>query len=517
MEKMGTKAKTFKTVGLMAVIIFAAKFMGLLRETLIANLYGQGYSTDVLNTATQIPLLFFDMTLGVAVLSTFVPVFNKYLEKCGKEKAMEFASAFTTVVGVIAILFSVLGVVFSKQIVMFMAPGYEIEKVSEVAHLLKILFPAITFTAIAYIMVGVLQSFGEFNIPSLISFVSNLIMILYLVIFKDKFGLEGIIVSMLVAWLVQLLIQLPSLKKKGFYYRLNFNFKHEGVLEAARLAVPVLVSSWVQPFLSVINMSFGSSMEDGAVTALNWANKIYIIMVGVFAYAVTNFIFPKLSRLGLKSNDDFGKTARESLSWIVFIIAFVGALFIALPENIIKVVFERGEFTSSNTNLTATALFYYSFGMVGFAVCEVLNKSYYALQNGKIPMFSSILGIAVNFVCAFLFVKVLKLGVGGLALSSAVSSLCMAVFLLVMINTVKNGVINKNFVFNMLKIIISSVVSCVVAVLVKNLMADVLEGSLIKTLIKMCICSAPALVVYLGMGALVKTDEMMFLLRKGKN
>ena len=69
----------------------------------------------------------------------------------------------------------------------------------------------------------------------------------------------------------------------------------------------------------------------------------------------------------------------------------------------------------------------------------------------------------------------------------------------------------------MLKIIISSVVSCVVAVLVKNLMADVLEGSLIKTLIKMCICSAPALVVYLGMGALVKTDEMMFLLRKGKN
>lgn len=517
MGKASSKAKTFKTVSVMAVIIFVAKFMGLLRETLIANLYGQGFSTDVLNTATQIPLLFFDMTLGVAVLSTFVPVFNKYLEKDGKEKAMEFASAFTTVVGVIAILFSVLGVLFSKQIVSFMAPGYEAEKISEVSRLLKILFPAITFTAIAYVMVGVLQSFGEFNIPSLISFVSNLIMIGYLILFKDRFGLEGIIVSMLVAWMAQLVIQIPSLKKKGFSYKFNLNFKHEGVLEAAKLAVPVLVSSWVQPFLSVINMSFGSSMEDGAVTALNWANKIYIIMVGVFAYAVTNFIFPKLSRLGLKSNDDFGKTARESLSWIIFIIAFVAALFIALPDSIIKVVFERGEFTDSNTSLTATALFYYSFGMVGFAVCEVLSKSFYALHNGKLPMFSSVLGIVVNLISAFLFVSVLKMGVGGLALSSAISSVCMAVFLLVMINTVQKGVINKDFVLNMFKILIAAALSCFTALIINKLMTNSLTGSAVETLVKMCICSLPALIVYVLACAIFKTNEFKFLIKKEKN
>ena len=108
----------------MAIIIMAAKVMGLLRETLVARLYGQGMESDMINTATQIPLLFFDIVLGVAILSTFVPIFNKYLEKDGKEKAMRFADNFTSIVGLIAIIAAVLGMIFAKQLVHVMVPGY---------------------------------------------------------------------------------------------------------------------------------------------------------------------------------------------------------------------------------------------------------------------------------------------------------------------------------------------------------------------------------------------------------
>ena len=518
MDKRSGAAKAAKTVGIMAVIIFLAKFMGLLRETFVANIYGRGYESDILNTATQIPLLFFDMTLGVAILSTFVPVFNKYLESDGKKRAMEFASAFITVVTFIAIIASLIGIVFSKQIVSVMVPGYEESKVLETAHLLRILFPAIVFTAIAYIAVGVLQSFGEFNIPSLISFVSNLVMILYLVIFKNRFGLEGVIVSMLVAWAMQLIIQLPSLKKKGFYYRFSLNIKDEGIKEAAYLALPVLVSSWVQPLCTVINMAFGSGLGDGAVSGLNWANKIYIIMVGVFAYAVTNFIFPKLSRLGAKDgDDDFAETARVSLGWIIFIIAFVASLFIALSEPIIKVVFESGEFSESDTALTSTALFYYSFGMVGYAVCEVLNKSFYALRDGKTPMYSSVFGIAVNFVAAFVFVSIFKMGVGGLALASAVSSLSIAIILLTMINKRKKGVINSHFMVNTLKTVLAAVLSCLTAIIVDRFAKDVLVGGKLITLARLCVSSAPALLVFVISGFVLKIDEIMFVLKRDKN
>ena len=517
LEKKNGALKTAKTVGIMAVIIFLAKIMGLLREVFVASIFGQSYESDVLNTATQIPLLFFDMTLGVAILSTFVPVFNKYLENDGRKRAMDFASTFITVVAFVVAVASIIGMIFSKQIVAFIVPGYGEEKMLETAHLLRILFPAIVFTAVAYIVVGLLQSFGEFNIPSLISVVSNLVMILYLIIFKDKFGLEGVILSMLFAWAMQLFIQLPSLKKKGFSYHFRLNFKDEGIKEAAVLALPVLVSSWVQPFCTVINSSFGSFMGDGAVSGLNWANKIYIIMVGVFAYAVTNFIFPKLSRLNARGSDDaFAETTRTSLGWIIFIIAFIASLFIALSDSIIKVVFERGEFSAADTKITSTALFYYSFGMVGYAICEVLNKSFYAIRDGKSPMYSSIFGIMVNFAAAFLFVNFFNMGVGGLALASAVSSVSIAAVLMIIINRKKKGIINLRFIINMFKTAIAAILSCFTAMAVEKLVGQAFDGGMLLTLAKLCVCSLPALLVYAAIGVLLRIDEIMFVLKRGK-
>ena len=517
MNKKSGASSVLKTVGLMAIIILLAKFMGLLRETLIANIYGQGYSSDILNTATQIPLLFFDMTLGVAILSTFVPIFNKYLETEGRKRAMEFASSFISFACLLALIFASIGMIFSKQIVRLMVPGYGAEKVVETARLLRVLFPSIVFTALAYVCVGLLQSFGEFNIPSLISFVSNFIMILYLMVFGKRFGLMGVIISMVIAWGMQLVIQIPALKKKDAIPRFKLNFKDEGLKDAAILAIPVLISSWVQPVCAVINMSFGSSLGDGAVSGLNWANKIYIIMVGVFAYAVTNYVFPRLSRLSAGGKDDvFGETTRQSLSYTIFVIAYVAAMFIALSKPIIKVVFERGAFTSENTYLTATALFFYSFGMIGYAICEILNKSFYALKDGKIPMMASIFGIGVNFISAFLFVRVLELKVGGLALSSAVSSSFIAGILLIMINKRKNGTVTKDFLVNGFKMVACATLSAIVSAYIYKTVQNALSDGMIFTLIKLVVSAFFGLVVYILGAILLKVNEISFL-RRGKS
>ena len=506
MEK-NSSAKAVRTIGFMAVIIFCAKFMGLLREVLIASVYGQGYASDVLNTSTQIPLLFFDMTLGVAILSTFVPTFNKFLERDGKDRAMAFANSFMTAVILIATVFVLLGMVFAVPVVKIMVPGYSAEKIAHTAWLLRVLFPSIIFTAAAYTSVGILQSFGEFNIPSIISVVSNLIMILYLIIFGNRFGLVGVIVSMLIAWISQLFVQIPHLKKFGYNFKLSLNFRDEGLISAAKLAVPVLISSWVQPLCVVINMSFGSGLGDGAVSGLNWANKIYIIMVGVFAYAVTNFIFPKLSRLDAgDKHGGFAEVTRNSVGWTVCIIAYIAAMFMTLSQPIIKVVFERGEFSADNTALCANALFFYSVGMVGYAICEILNKSFYAIEDGKTPMFVSGLGVAVNLAAAFVYVKALKMGVGGLALASATSSIVMALVLLVMMNKKRRGTFGAGFWLNLAKTAVCSAICAPVAVVIYKA-TDLLGVSQIMTLVRLCVAAIPALFVYIALLGLFKTYE----------
>lgn len=515
-EGVQNGGRAVRTIGLMAVIILLAKLMGLLREMLVANLYGQGMASDMINTATQIPLLFFDMVLGVAILSTFVPIFNKRLQQEGKAQAMDFANNFVTIVGSIAMLAALLGVLFAEPVVRLMVPGYAQVpgKIEQTAQLLRILFPSIVFTAVAYIAVGILQSFGEFTIPSLISVVSNGVMILYLIIFGNQLGLTGVAVSMLIAWALQLFIQIPWLKKFGYGYRFRFDLKDSGIKEAALIALPVLISSWVQPLCNVINMSFGSGLGDGAVSALNWANKIYIIMVGVFAYAITNFIFPKLSRLGAGDDEQgFVQMTRMSVGWIIFIITLVAALFLALSEPIIRVVFERGAFTSEATSITATALFYYSFGMVGYAVCEVLNKSFYAIQDGKTPMFTSIFGVLVNFGCAALFAGVFQMGVAGLALASAISSLAIAASLIVMINRRRKGVVDSHFLWNLVKTLFCGGAAFLTAKWLYPLTAAFGDG-MIWTLIRLAVCAVPAGIVFAGFAWLFKVDEMKTALDK---
>ncbi len=508
-EGSASKSGAAKTVVLMAVIILLAKFMGLLRETMVAGIYGQGMESDILNTATQIPLLFFDMVLGVAILSTFVPVFNKRMEAEGEASAMAFANTFMTVVCTIAMAAALLGMVLAEPLVYVMTPGYaQIPgKLAQTAGLLRVLFPSIVFTAAAYIAVGILQSYGQFTIPSLISVVSNGVMILYLGIFGNRLGLVGVAVSMVVAWALQLLIQLPWLKKFGFCWRLSFRLKDPGLKEAALLALPVLISSWVQPLCNVINMSFGSGLGDGAVSALNWANKIYIIMVGVFAYAITNFIFPKLSRMsGEAGAEGFVSMTRQSLGWILWIITLVSALFLALAEPVVRVVFERGAFTAESTAVTATALFYYSVGMVGYGVCEVLNKSFYAIADGKTPMAVSILGIGVNLLAAFLFVGLGAMGIGGLALASAVSSLVMAAVLMLQINRRRGGVVTAGFLGNFLKMLFCGGVAWVLAAALYR-GTGAMGTSMGMTLLRLCISGIPATGAYVGLSALLGIAE----------
>lgn len=510
-----TSGKALRTMSFMSVIIFCAKFMGLFRETLIGSVYGQGYSSDIINTASQIPLLFFDMTLGVAILSTFVPVFNNFLLKDGRERAEKFACNFISIISVVSAFVAVLGIIFSKQIVGFIAGGYEAAKIAQTAYLLKILFPSIVFTAVAYIAVGLLQSYGEFNIPSIISLVSNVIMIAYLMIFGDKFGLTGVVISMFVAWAMQLFVQIPSLYKKGFKFKPTLNFRDSGIKDVVRLALPVLISSWVQPICTLINTRVGSTLGDGAVSGLNWANKIYIIMVGVFAYAVTNFIFPKLSRQSAGGDEDgFAKTTRTSLSWTVFIIGLIGALFIAMSEPIIKVVFEHGKFSANSTKLTATALYYYSFGMVGYAICEILNKSFYAIKDGITPMVVSVLGVGVNIGAVYALVYIFRMEIGGLALASAISSVFIALCLMVMINKRKKSVITKEFVLDLVKIIICSAAACILSRLIYGKVDLYLKGGMIITLVKLCIAAIPATILYVLMAIALRLEMIKNLRRK---
>ena len=496
---------SIRTVGNIFFIIFFSKLLGQAREMMVASSFGTGGVADAFIAATQIPLNFFDLILGAAIASTFVPVFNEYYEKDGVEKANRFSNNFVGVITVLSVVISVLGVLFSGTVVGIMT-SFESPETSKLASdLLKIMFPSMIFTAIAYAYAGVLQSFGQFNAPAAMSVVSNAVSIFYLLVFKNRFGITGLAVSMLIGWIMQLVLLIPFLVKHKYKFGLRINFKDPGMIKVYKLAVPILLSSWVQPLNVMFNTKLASYIDRG-VSVINYANRLYLIIASVFTVAVTNMILPELSRLYVSDEkEEAGKVIGNSLKATSLFILPVMALFIVFSVPIVRIIYQDGKFDEVSVRLTASALMCYSTGMIGFAWQEVLNKSFYSMQESKIPLQTAILAIAINVVVSLsLFTFA---GVAGLAIAAAISATCSGVVLFVRMSKTNCFLPQKDVLVVLLKGVVAAAISAVSA---RALYALVIPQEVSKPVLFLCVgcVCLLAVVLYIVLLLLFKCKEV---------
>lgn len=506
-----TKKNTALTAVFMVAATLAAKICGMLRDILIAAMYGTSTAEAIaFSSASRIPVLFFDIALGSAVTSAFIPIFNQYLSQDGKKRAMEFSNLFINLVLFITCGLAVLGIVFSRQLVNVIAGGYSADILELIASLVVILFPMIIFTGLAFCFVGILQSFGEFFVPSVISLVSNGVLILYLVIFKDTFGVKGVAVAMLVAWSTQVIVQIPALIKCGYRYSLRLSFKDEGIRRVCFLALPIILSSWVQPINNLINIRLASGLdEQGSVAALDYANRLYIILVGVFTYAVTNLIFPALSRADSAGDrETFSDIMSTGLKYALIIIIPIMAGFLLLSTPIIRLIYERGQFDSHSTALTSSALFFYSLGMAGYAVQEISNRAFYAMNDGKTPMIISVCGISVNILLSITLVWGFNADHRALAFAASVAANLMGISALLLANRRAGGIVNKSFVLCLVKVVASTAIMAVVVMLINSILDT--SSALLETVIP----AFSGAVVYFVCCIVFKINEVKDILSK---
>ena len=217
--------KMLLTAGFMAMATLLSKVLGLVRDSLLTAYFGSGLESDAFLTASTIPTTLFDVIIGGVISAAFIPVFNDIMSKKGKDEAMKFVNKFVTLIVCITLFIVVGGIIFRDVLVNIQAPNYTADKHNLAAQLTAIMFPMVIFTGLAFSFVGLLQSFGEYNIPSIISLVSNLAIILYYVVFGKKFGIYGLSVTMVIAWSLQFIILIPWIKKFGVKYRPDFKFK----------------------------------------------------------------------------------------------------------------------------------------------------------------------------------------------------------------------------------------------------------------------------------------------------
>lgn len=213
MKEKTSGQKMLLTAGFMAMATLLSKVLGLVRDSLLTAYFGSGLESDAFLTASTIPTTLFDVIIGGVISAAFIPVFNDIMSKRGKDEAMKFVNKFVTLIVCITLFIVVGGIIFRDVLVNIQAPNYTADKHNLAAQLTAIMFPMVIFTGLAFSFVGLLQSFGEYNIPSIISLVSNLAIILYYVVFGKKFGIYGLSVTMVIAWSLQFIILIHWIKK----------------------------------------------------------------------------------------------------------------------------------------------------------------------------------------------------------------------------------------------------------------------------------------------------------------
>ena len=362
--------------------------------------------------------------------------------------------------------------------------------------LTRVMFPTVFFSGVAFSLVGVLQAHDRFTAPALMSTVSNLVIIVYFFALDRRLGIYGLAGAYLLGWLLQGLIQLPSLKRLGFRYQPGLDLTSPGMRTVFRLMAPVMISTWVQPISLAINSRFGSQLYDGAgVSAMEYSSNLYTVIAGTFVLSITNVIFPKLSRLTAGGQENaFRDTLRQTVHSSLFFVLPMSAGLMAVARPLISFLYGGGAFDAFAVEITSAALLWMSPGMAGFALQNILSRACFARQNGKGPLLAGAACVLTNILLCAVLAQ--PLGVTGLALASAAASTVYALLLLVPMERRGEGVLDRSMGLDLAKMLLAAVLTGLYAAGVQIGLTALLPAGKLAELLTLALCALTGAGVY---------------------
>jgi len=449
-----------------------SRVTGLVRESLMAALFGAGMQNDAFNLGFRIPNLTRDLFAEGALSSAFVPTFTQYLHTKSKKEAAQLASLVGTALILVVGTLCLLGVIFAPSLVRMLASGWTAnpEKFDLAVRMTRIMFPFLLLVALAAQAMGVLNACNQFGVPALASTFFNIGSVTFGLLIGFGLGpfigvsrIEGMAIGVICGGALQLAFQIPALRREGFSFRPQFNWSHPGLRRIFILMGPAILGNAATLINVTVNTNFATHINDpvrgmdGAVSWLNNAFRFMQLPLGMFGVAIASATLPFISRSAATGNmEEFRSTMSRSLS-MVFLLTIPSSIGLAvLGRPIIGAIYQGGKFNSYDTQQTAVALSCYALGLAGYAALKVLSPSFYALGDSKTPMAISLISIGINFVAAWTLTTHTQLGHAGLALStSAVAMFGFIAQFWILRNRI-GGIYGRNVLATVLKVSVAS-------------------------------------------------------------
>ncbi len=426
---MSEHKKLFKSAGIVSFFTLLSRILGFVRDVVIAKIFGTGAAVQAFVVAFRIPNTLRHLVGEGAANAAVIPVLSEYLDKKDNKEFWRVTNLLLSTVVIILAAISLLGTILSPLIVRIIAFGFvdDPAKMDLTIRLSRIMFSFIFLIGLSAYVMGILNTLKHFAAPAAGSCFLNITMIvfgLYLCRYFQE-PIIGLSIAVLIGGVLQLIVQIPVLRKKGFRFGFKLDFKHPAIKKIGGLLLPRMLGSSIYQlnvFIDTMFASLGQIVGEGAIAALYYANRLIQFPTALFGSALATACLPTLSQQAI-ANDMNGlkKTIEVSLRSLLVLLIPSSVGLLVLSEPIIRLLFERGEFGVLSTQMTSFAMAFYCVGLFAYSGARVITSCFYALKDTVTPVRITFLCLIINSVFNFLLMHVLQ--AGGLALATSISSI----------------------------------------------------------------------------------------------
>ena len=470
--------KTFSNVVIILACSIVARILSYIWEATLAALYGATDETDALYMTSGIFLIVHPI-LDLGIWKVFLPIYKTKLVEKNDDMAEKIANTAMTFFFVLSFALVLLLIVCARPLVALMAPGFDSAKRAATIQYLQIASPFLIAVTLTSVIGAMLQSREKFLGSQMREIGTHISKIVYLCICFRFFGIYAAVTSLIIGGIFRLLVQLPFIDWK-WRFRPNFHFRDRDFVPMVKGLPAVSITAAIGHINGMVDKIFASGAGSGSVACLNYGHRLLNVFSGMISYAVSAAVYPTMIQyIAQKKVDSLRDLLKKVIDSLGFIIIPISCFCIFFSESIVKAAFQRGAFDTTATMLTAGVFTGYCVGMFFLGVSQIITNVFYGYGDTKLTMYITLVGILLNIVLDFLFMRLW--GITGLAIATSIASMLslgIRFFMLRKYITIDY----KSIVIELIKVLMISIISACVpfAMLRKISMPNVYVSLLIS-------------------------------------
>jgi putative peptidoglycan lipid II flippase len=387
-DRAGHASRLARNTAFFSFATGLSRLLGLAREVVAAGLFGVTGAMSAFTIAFQVPNLVRALFADSALQGAFVPVFTELLEKGERKEAFRVASSLFFIICLLLGALTALFVLFAEPLMSLFAPGFDDDPALKdmTVQLAQLMFPIVILLALSGLVVGMLNSFEHFAVPALAPVAWNLVIIATLAVLVPVLSEDDEIyayaIGILAGTVVQFLLPLPWLRGRGGRFTVRLDWRDERVRRVLKLMLPVTIALGLINLSLLINSLFGTLVSEEAPAAIDKAFRIYQLPQGLFSIAIATILFPTMARFAARgARDDLRRTMANGVRQICLLLIPSAVIMAVLAEPITRLVYERGVFDAEATELTSTAMLWWSISLPFQGVSLLFSRTFFSLQR----------------------------------------------------------------------------------------------------------------------------------------